>query len=118
MSRSQEWASLGTPSPQPFFPTSRNSCLAVLINTWVLSFQRAAGPGHRDGVGHRHVLPFPAIEVHEDGLAAAGKVRYGGVWLGIGQSEVCVNWGGGASAWVKGVTSVYLDIETLLAPGI
>lgn len=64
-----------------------------LIASLALSTQRAAGPGHRDGVGHGHVLPFPASEVHEDGLAAAGEVACGGVWLGRGQSEGCVNRG-------------------------
>lgn len=54
----------------------------MLITPRVLSLQRAAGSGHRDGVGHRHVLPFPASEVHEDSLAAAGEVTSGGVWLG------------------------------------
>ena len=54
----------------------------MLITPRVLSLQRAAGFGHRDGVGHRHVLPFPASEVYEDSLAAAGEVTSGGVWLG------------------------------------
>uniref|UniRef100_A0A8C3RDS6 Phosphodiesterase 1B n=1 Tax=Cyanoderma ruficeps TaxID=181631 RepID=A0A8C3RDS6_9PASS len=38
----------------------------------------AAGAGHRDGPGHRHVLPLPAGQVHEDGAAAAREVGGGG----------------------------------------
>ena len=72
----------------------------MLITPRVLSLQRAAGSGHRDGVGHRHVLPFPASEVHEDSLAAAGEVTSGGVWLGRGQSEGCVNWRASIGQWV------------------
>lgn len=85
-----------------------------LITLLVLPIQGAAGPGHRDGLGHRHVLPFPASEVHEDSLAAAGEVASGGVWLGLGQSKGCVN--RGAYTWVIGVPSLYLDVEALLAP--
>lgn len=109
--------SIPTRLPHPPFsllpgPPATNA--VGLITLLVLSIQRAAGPGHRDGLGHRYVLPFPASEVHEDSLAAAGEVASGGVWPGLGQSKGCVNQG--AYTWVIGVPSLYLDVEVLLAP--
>lgn len=118
MSRSQEWASLQDllihPPPVSLLPGPPATSAVGLITLLVLSIQRAAGPGHRDGLGHRHVLPFSASEVHEDSLAAAGEVASGGVWLGLGQSRECVN--REAYIWVIGVPSLYLDVEALLAP--
>lgn len=81
------------PSPPPLFPLPGPPAWQGWSLLGFRPFQRAAGPGHRDGIGHRHVLPFPASEVHEDGLAAAGEVTPGGVWPGISQTEGCVNWG-------------------------
>lgn len=89
MSRRREWATWRDPA-------ARASCqpgLRGLTASLVLSVQRATGPGHRDGVGHGHVLPFPASEVHEDGLAAAGEVAPGGVWPGQGRGAGCVTRG-------------------------
>lgn len=82
-----------TPTFSSCFLDLLPSSVVGLITFLVLFIQRTAGPGHRDGVGHRHVLPFPASEVHEDSLAAAGEVASGGVWPGLGKSEGCVNWG-------------------------
>lgn len=93
-------AGVGLPKRPPSTPPTLSSYALDLrpISTvvgadccLVLSIQRAPGPGHRDGVGHRHVLPFPASEVHEDSLAAAGEVASGGMWLGHGQSGGCEN---------------------------
>lgn len=39
-----------------------------------VSIQRAAGSGGRDGAGHRHVLPLPAGEGHEEFPTTAGGV--------------------------------------------
>lgn len=38
------------------------------------SIQRAAGSGGGDGAGHRHVLPLPAGEGHEEFPTTAGGV--------------------------------------------
>lgn len=119
MSLCEQKPGVGIPT-RPHYPTlsllpGPPATRAVgLITLLVLSIQGAAGPGHRDGLGHRHVLPFPASEVHEDSLAAAGEVASGGVWPGLGQSKGCVN--RGAYTWVIGVPSLYLDVEALLAP--
>ena len=42
--------------------------------------QRAADAGSGDGFGHRHVLPLPADQSHEELPAAAGDVSTVALW--------------------------------------
>lgn len=95
MSRKRAWPSGRGPSPYPLSPLPGPPACQQwgLIAFLLLSIQGAAGPGHRDGVGHRHVLPFPASEVHEDRLAAAGEVAAGGGVAGAWPKRGPVNWG-------------------------
>lgn len=52
--------------------TTHGSCVSLLL--FLFFIQRAAGPGGGDGAGHRHVLPLPAGEGHEELPAAARGV--------------------------------------------